>query len=130
MKKSSTAHQKKESLFERFVPNRSGIIIAFTAVLLNIVMWFLMYFFAKPDDYPLPLHYNIYQGIDLVDVWSRLYLIPIIGAAIIIINYALSTVIYKKDVFIASFLNITSVLVQVILVIALLWIFNLQKTLF
>lgn len=123
-------NEDPKTLFSFLFSHKGSIFVALTAVLLNIGIWFFMFFKRQPDDYPLPLHYDVYGGVDTIDVWSKLYYLPILGIVIILINYAISALIADKDVMIAYFLNIASVLIQVILFVALFWIVYLQNDLF
>lgn len=115
---------------KNYYPDRGNVIIYLSALFLNLTIWVFMSYIKKPDNMSLPLHYNIYQGIDLFDVWSRLYIIPIIGLLFVTINFILTMYILKKDKLMAYFLSSSSILIQLILITAIFWIFYLQQELF
>ncbi|MFH0854275.1 MAG: hypothetical protein V1891_02175 [bacterium] len=43
------------------------------------------------------LHYNIYFGIDWIGSWYEIYLYPLAGLSIIIINYIFAIFFYSRD---------------------------------
>lgn len=65
------------------------------SLLFNIGIWFLLYLFIKPKTEPIFLHYNIYFGIDLIGEWYRIYLIPLSGFVILLVNYLVGAKIYQ-----------------------------------
>lgn len=134
MSASKSVKKKKDarSFFEIIFPHYGGAISAIIALFLNLGLWFFMYINHRADDQKIPLHYDVYKGVsaDAIDFWSRLYFLPILALLFVLVNYVLSVVISPKDRLISYFLNITSVVVQIILFVALYWIFYLQQGLF
>ncbi|MBU1167049.1 hypothetical protein KKC60_01415 [Patescibacteria group bacterium] len=126
----STEKSDKIGLWERLVPSKGNLIVFLVSVTFNLGLWAFMYFGFEPSDIPMPLHYNIYQGIDMFDTWSKLYIIPVLGLVFIFLNYLLSVFVFGKDKLMAYFLNSSSVLLQLILLTAFFWILNLQKEIF
>lgn len=63
----------------------------------------------------LTMHYNIYLGIDDVQPWSRILLLPAIMLAIITLNAGISFGIYRRDALAAKALTGLSV------ALSLLW---------
>ena len=95
------------------------------AAMVNSTIWLLIYFKFYPAVYSLPqeqsyipLHYNIYTGIDLFGSWQRIFIWPTIGLIILIINLVLAIVLYDKKEIISYFLSFAAVFVQVFLLIA------------
>lgn len=126
VQKNNTSPQKDHFL----LAHKGSIFIALTALLINMSVWFFMFFKKPANNFALPLHYDVYQGVDVIDVWSKLYYLPILGLMLIVVNYILSALISPKDVMITYFLNIASVVIQIILFVALYWIIYLQNDLF
>lgn len=127
---SDQKNSEQQSLIARIAPHKGSVFVALTALLVNLGIWFFMYFKRQSNEYPLPLYYDVYQGVSVIDFWSNLFYLPILGLVIIAINYVLSVVIVEKDVMISYFLNIASIVVQIILFVALFWIVYLQNDLF
>lgn len=126
VQKNNTSPKKEHFL----LAHKGSIFIALTALLINMSVWFFMFFKKPANNFALPLHYDVYQGVDVIDVWSKLYYLPILGLMLIVVNYILSALISPKDVMITYFLNIASVVIQIILFVALYWIIYLQNDLF
>ncbi len=60
----------------------------------------------------MPLHYNIYYGIDLVGPWWYLFALPAGGLAILLVNGVLSVLLERRDVAISFLLTGASLLLQ------------------
>lgn len=88
------------------------------AALLNIIHWLLLFIKIRPSASHILLHYNVVYGPDLVDKSTYVYLIPFVAFIFFIINVYTSAVFYKKEKLAAYFLNIASVTVQVIFLVA------------
>lgn len=127
-----TVNKEGNSFFSNMFPHYGGAISSIVAVFLNLGLWLFMYFNYRADDQKIPLHYDVYKGVsaEAIDFWSKLYFLPILGLLFVVINYILSVVISPKDTLISYFLNLTSIVVQLILFVALFWIFYLQNGLF
>ncbi|MBU0612782.1 hypothetical protein KKB10_02075 [Patescibacteria group bacterium] len=70
-----------------------GVLIS---LLLNLGMWVILYIFIKPSPEPIYLHYNIYFGIDLIGEWYKIYLIPLTGLIVILVNYLAGVIMYSS----------------------------------
>lgn len=70
-----------------------GVLIS---LLLNLGMWVILYIFIKPSHEPIYLHYNIYFGIDLIGEWYKIYLIPLTGLIVILVNYLAGVIMYSS----------------------------------
>ena len=90
------------------------------AILLNFSIWSLIAFKFIPlveVGQPIPLHYNIYFGIDFIGDWYKLLFIPLLGIFFIITNFILSDIVYLRDKVISYFLLGANVFTQLILLI-------------
>lgn len=92
-----------------------GIIIN---IMLNIAMWVFLYRRVKPVSDPITLQYNIYFGISYMGEWYKIFVMPIIGLLIFLLNYILSFYIYKKDAIAAYFLMVSAIAIQAILLLS------------
>jgi len=101
-----------------FLKDRFVISALLTAIALNIILWIILYLKIKPSEYPIPLHYNIFFGVDLMGGYTKVYTLPGIGILILLFNLILSFSLYKKER-LASYLLIgTAVLIQVFLILS------------
>lgn len=81
----------------------------------NLIIWLVLYYKIKPNPEPIPLHYNIYFGIDLIGQWYKIYFIPGFGFLIFFINLLLSSIIYKREKIISYFLVLATCIAQIVL---------------
>lgn len=76
-----------------------------------------MYLKIKPSQYPIPLHFNIYFGIDVIDNWYNIFIIPLLGFLFCIINFSLAGLIFESEKLLSYFLNTVSLFVQILLIL-------------
>lgn len=89
--------------------------ILFTALILNLSMWIIIYRRVEPSSDFVPLHYNIYFGINYVGEWYRVFVIPFLGIFIGCVNIIIARLLHRKNK-VASYILATSImLVQAIL---------------
>lgn len=101
-----------------FWQDKFNMIVILNSLILNISIWLFLAFRLKPSEYPVPLHFNIYFGIDVIDDWTSAFIIPIIGLIVVILNMVLSIVIYPREKFISHFLVSSSLFIQILLFLA------------
>jgi len=82
---------------QKFFRSRANILLVAIMFLLNIGNWMLLYFKFKPQTDPIYLHYNIYYGIDLIGSWYLIYIMPLVGLLMIILNTIFAVLLYKKE---------------------------------
>jgi len=105
-----------------FFKDKFIIIFFIITIIINFTLWVILSQKIKPNPEPIPLHYNIYFGIDLIGLWYKIYFIPGAGFLIIFINLLLSSIIYKREKIISYFLMIAASVAQIILLGATLLI--------
>ncbi len=105
---------KKEYFENIFVLWLLGI-----GLFINIANWIVLVVFIKPVDFPIILHYNVYFGVDMIGDWKRVFLLPLIGLFLYILNSFLSLFFYEKKERIAGhILLIANIIIQINLIIA------------
>lgn len=84
----------------------SGIrIYAAALVGLNLLDWLAAYRMnAQASQDLVVLHYNIDFGVNLIGAAGQIYTIPLLGSALIIINFILVSFVFKKNRFLAHVL--------------------------
>lgn len=97
-----------------FLKNKYIFIISLFGFLLNLLTWIILIWKIKPSTEPIPLHYNIYLGIDLIGNWKLVYILPGSGLIIYFINLIISYIIYKRIKLISYFLISINLVVQLI----------------
>lgn len=74
--------------------------------LIQVFLWWYLIANIRPDAGQIFLHYNIIFGVDLVGEWWRLYLKPLVGIAVLLLNYTFSNMFYSTDKFLARLLSV------------------------
>ncbi len=90
--------------------------------ILNITIWSTAYFIdARIDEELIALHYNVDFGINLIGEAKKIYIIPLLGLVIILINFILATSVSRRrdGMFISHILFISSIVINIILLLAI-----------
>jgi len=108
--------------------NKFIILVNVLALIINFGLWFFLYWQLKkiiqanPEFTTIPLHYNVFFGIDQFGKWYFAFVLPLIGIIILIVNFVLAISIYSKKSLASYFLTIASFLVQLTLAVSSLFI--------
>ncbi|MBU1148861.1 hypothetical protein KKI23_02100 [Patescibacteria group bacterium] len=97
---------------------RNIFLIYLLGFLVNLSIWIYIFTQIKPQENPIPLHYNIYFGIDLIGSWYNIYLMPLSGLIILILNYLLARALLDKGILLKYMLSISAALCQIIVLLA------------
>lgn len=93
----------------------------FLSIVFNFFIWIIIAWkfipLVTPGE-PLPLHFNIYFGIDFIGEWYKLLFIPLLGMIFIFTNFILANIAYLRDKIVSYFLLGASVFAQIILFLA------------
>jgi len=101
-----------------FVSDRINFGSLGIAALLNIIHWLILYSKIKPTQSNLLLHYNVIFGADMIGKSIYLYWIPLLALIVLIFNISLSVNFYKKEKLASYFINVASVPVQIVFLVA------------
>lgn len=94
-------------------------LIVSLVILVALLFLFMYKFFAfRSGDEQLFLHYNIYFGIDWMGIWYKIFVYPLVGLAVYIINLFLGILFYKKDKFISRLLICSITFCEILIFIA------------
>lgn len=101
------------------------LIPSLLALLVNVLIWILIYFKFRPlvinlppEEAFVPLHYNIYLGVDSFGLWQKIFLLPLFGAGVLFLNTLLAFVVYNRKEIISYFFSFSSLLIQIALFFA------------
>lgn len=87
--------------------------------LTNLINWIILKIWIKPVDFSVILHYNVYFGVDLIGNYAQVYMLPMIGLMLFLINFLLAMFFYEKKERIASYvLLMAAVMIQLSLIVA------------
>lgn len=90
----------------------------------NVIIWIIIIQHFSFQEELVPLHYNVYFGVDVIGRKQWLFNLPLIGICIFVINFLLGWVIYKNEKVASYFLLGATLLVQIILAVAGFLILN------
>ncbi|MFA6534174.1 MAG: hypothetical protein WCT37_03295 [Patescibacteria group bacterium] len=93
------------------------LVLFFVSLFLNLGFYLAIYFSIRPTEASLVLHYSVYFGIDLIGPWFQLYLTPLVGSFLGLINLALALIFYQKEKIAAYLLAVTTLLLEIFLLI-------------
>jgi len=101
------------------------------SLIVNIITWAALYVKLSPFSYlneygQIYLHYNIYFGIDNIGNWYNVFIIPILGLFFIVFNNILALIFYLEDRLISYFLVFSQTLLQLVLLIAAIFVILLN----
>lgn len=91
----------------------------------NAAFWIVSAFKIWRMDPIIPLHYNVYFGVDQIGSRAEFLRIPELGFLLLALNFFLALNIYRHERLGAYFLILSSTLFQIFLLIAGLLIINL-----
>jgi len=95
--------------------SKFSLLIIGLAIVVNIAIWIILYFKIEPSSYPIPLHYNIYTGIDAIDYWYKIFIIPGFGITVILINVIIGLFFNLKEKIISYIMYTAAMIIQIIL---------------
>ncbi len=107
---------------------RDKIIFVFlllTAILL-VVSFVLTYFKVDALSYPLILHFNPYQGVDLMGVKADVWGIVAMGFLVVVINTVLARTLFYRERIITYIFLATNVLLALLAFIGIAHIISLN----
>lgn len=86
-------------------------------LILNIFAWVWVWMNAPHDVQDVFLHYNILFGVDLIGPVWRMYMVPLSGLIILLVNTIAGWLLFKKDQFIAMLLVFIAAFIHIFLII-------------
>ncbi len=86
-------------------------------LILHVAVWVWLAWYIRPQSGQIFLHYNVLFGVDLTGDWYEVFLLPLVGLVIIVLNTFLALLLYNKDRFASLVLLTTTLIVHCILLI-------------
>ncbi|MEK7615554.1 MAG: hypothetical protein AAB431_04195 [Patescibacteria group bacterium] len=74
----------------------------------------------------LPLHYNVYFGVDRFGPWYHIFFLPALGFLFFLLNTALQMHFFRSEKLLSRFLAISTMFIEVTFVIAMILIILLN----
>jgi hypothetical protein len=106
-----------KQLFRLIIANWTISFLVIVSLLANLLI-FILFLVKIGFRQNIPLHYNVYFGINLMGDWYQLLVIPFLGLLVILINSTVATFIYLKERMLAYFLVGSTLAIQILLLLA------------
>ncbi len=104
--------------FRSYWKNKIIMSIFALSCLVNVSLWMFLFKNQKSSELPVILHYNLFFGVDYLGGYNEIYLIPIVGVIVIIINTILGYLLYERERLASYFLTFNIFIVQSFLLLA------------
>lgn len=88
-----------------------------TSGLLNLFTWGWLLFYIRKQEDPVFLHYTVIFGVDYTGDWKQVFLVPLGGLFILLLNMMLGWLLFHKDDFAGYVLNAVALIIQIILLV-------------
>ena len=89
-----------------------------SSLILNLGLFLFFYFFIKRSDIPIVLHYNVNWGVDYFGEVKNIFILPLVGLVIFLLNGILSLKLWLKAKSMAYFLAAISLISEIFLWLA------------
>jgi hypothetical protein len=76
----------------------------------------------------IPLHYNIYFGVDRLGAWQQIFWLPALGLGLFLLNIILQTSVFRHQSFLALMIAIATSLLEGIFLLAMILIILLNAS--
>ncbi|MEK7598416.1 MAG: hypothetical protein AAB487_01635 [Patescibacteria group bacterium] len=106
---------------DEYFKSAIAIWLIILSLAVNLIEWVILKIFVKSVDFPIILHYNVFFGVDMMGNYKLVFVLPLIGLALFLINFFLSIYFYRHKERIASYLLLmTALMIQLSLFISTL----------
>lgn len=95
----------------------ANLIPLVVSLALNLFTWGWLLFYIRRQNDPVFLHYTVLFGVDYTGDWYQVFVVPLGGFFVLVLNMVLGWILFHKDDFAGYALNAVSLLVQIILLV-------------
>ncbi len=110
-----------------FFKNTTNRLLIGSSLFLNIALFLFFYFFIKQSNIPIVLHYNIDWGVDYFGEVRSIFILPVVGTIIFLLNGVLALKLWGKNRILSYFFTATTFLVQGFLIISGIALYLINK---
>lgn len=68
-----------------------------TTIIVQAILWLILFQRVEVTSDPIPLHYDIYFGINLIGPWYKMYFLPLFGIIIFTVNVLFGSLVYRRE---------------------------------
>jgi len=112
---------------KEFFGNTANRLLMGSSLFLNIALFLFFYFFIKQSSIPIVLHYNVDLGVDYFGEVKSIFILPIAGIIIFLLNGILALKIWGKNQALSYFFTVVALLSQCFLVISGIALYLINK---
>lgn len=95
----------------------SGILLLLTAAL---PVWRILPMAGQKPF--IPLHYNVYVGVDAFGPWYDIFVLPMLGAALLVVNLCFQAAFYERERVLSAFFAVATLVTELVLLVAMVLI--------
>lgn len=99
-----------------FWKNQENLILGLAGIGLNLFLWVYIGLKIKPTGQLIALHYNVVEGIDWHANWYYVFLAPLFGLIIYLINLFIAIYLFPSKKLAGFMFLAATILVQIILI--------------
>jgi hypothetical protein len=113
------------SLVELMTTHRVYRITAICSAILILLTFLLPVWRIAPQAAQrpfIPLHYNIYLGVDAFGPWYAIFILPCLGAALLFSNILFEAIFFRRERVLSSFFAYATVFSEIVLFVAMVLI--------
>lgn len=114
-------------LYPSFLKDKFVKVNLFLSLGINILLWLWLLWQTKGWAGHIPLHYNIYFGIDSLGPWYELFYLPFIGLMFFLFNFSIAALSFEREKILGYFLMGSASFSQVILLLASFFIISINQ---
>ncbi len=70
----------------------------------------------------IPLHYNVYVGVDAFGPWYDIFVLPMLGAALLVVNLLFQAAFYERERVLSAFFAVATLVTELVLLVAMVLI--------
>ncbi len=70
----------------------------------------------------IPLHYNVYMGVDAFGPWYDIFILPALGTALFFVNLAFQAAFFERERVLSVFFAVATLVTELILFVAMVLI--------
>lgn len=114
---------------------RKSLLVMINTIFSLAVNFFILIFlyikihpFSYLTDFgTIPLHYNLYFGIDVYGKWYSVFALPLMGVLVVLINNFIGYLLYNKERLVSQFLIILQLIISLMLLAGAIFIILLNS---
>ncbi len=70
----------------------------------------------------IPLHYNVYMGVDAFGPWYAIFILPLLGVGLLVVNLVFAAAFYRREHMLVAFFAVATFVTELVLLAAMVLI--------